>query len=133
MGLPVVFSLTIEMKKIEIPLLTNEDGHTFPMDGDCPACGVPFKITGGFAYMSGGALLIDNVSDDSCRTSKMEAFFGIGFHGNDVDVRDSVHAQIVHDLLSDQFDICFCSLQCLKDWLNQLLDTLQSELDDKRV
>jgi hypothetical protein len=125
------------MKRIEIPLLTNEDGTSFPKDGKCPLCGTAFKDARGVAYISGGALVIDKASGDSIDPStmgllKLEAFLGIGFHSGDAEVRDSVHADIVDDLLSDQFEISFCSFQCLKSWLNQLLDGLQSELTDKQ-
>ena len=120
------------MKMIDLPLMARDSGHTYPDDGNCPACGTSFKDSQGFAYISAGSLLTDAVGENSLITFKMESFFGIGFHGNDIDVRDSVHAEIIKDLSSEQFDICFCSFRCLKMWLVEVFDKLQDELDLKR-
>lgn len=120
------------MTRINLPLLAGTDRPVFPTDGNCPECGKSLITSGGVASLTGGALLVDDATGDSVDTSKLEAFFAIGFHGNDVQVRDSVNAQVVDDLQSGQFAVCFCSLACLRLWFNQVVDQLQDDLDRNR-
>jgi len=107
--------------------MSKDDHCVYPGKGVCPICGTSFSESHGLAYISCGALPIAD-SEDSSGDSGAEAFFSIGYHGDDAEVIRSVDAMIVDDLKSDQFDIQMCSLSCLRKWLNWILDGLERDL-----
>jgi hypothetical protein len=116
------------MKKIKLPVLGKNDKRPFfPADGLCPVCQTKFKGLDGIAYLCAGSILdsLKHKIDDN----EFDAFFNIGYHGKDSAVRDSANADIVNELKSDQFDLSFCSLGCIRSFLNQVIDDLEEELE----
>lgn len=107
------------MSDCPFPLLTSGDKPFYPPDGRCPVCGADFRH--GVAYLSAGALLLSDDGQDSVETSRLRAFFHIGFHGSDTEMRDSSDVPVVEGLAGGQFDLSWCSVRCMREWLLGLL------------
>ncbi len=115
---------------LTLPLLTNTDRCFWPADGFCPICGKAFAD--GFAYLSAGSLQLDQ-SGDSVNTEQLQAFFNIGFHSrSDADMKGSADIGIVNNLAGGQFDLQWCSIACMTQWLLQLLEKLEREAKNSR-
>lgn len=112
----------------KLPVLSSTDRPFFPPHGYCPVCERPF--THGFAYLSAGALLLSADGQDSIHTDRLQAFLNVGFHGVDREMRDSSDIEVVADLHGGQFDLQWCSIACMRQWLNALLD--QGELGTRK-
>jgi len=106
------------------PLLAGTDRCVYPADGHCPVCGGPF--TAGFAYLSAGALLLTADGQDSLHLDRLQAFMNVGFHGRDPDMRDSSDVTVVADLRGGQFDLQWCSVECMRQWLLGLLQQVEA-------
>lgn len=100
-------------------------------DGVCRHCAGP--IRGGLAYVEGGALLLDKSEANSIHDNRHIAFLNVGFHGVISDMSDSADIEVVKNLPGGQFDLCFCSLACLRSWFIELLDQLETGLAGQQV
>ena len=107
------------------PVLSGDEPPFYPADAVCPTCAAPF--TTGFAYFNGGALLLSRNGQNSITTDRFRAFLHVGFHGRDPDMRDSSDVTVISDLSGGQFDMNWCSVKCLREWLTRLLDRVESE------
>ena len=114
---------------IKFPIQKNDD----PDSNSCVYCGL--DIANGVAYVSGGAYYAgeNGVIGDAIKEKKGRyhlGFLNIGFHGNP----DSLSADVcvVDDVYGGQYDISFCSLDCMKQWFNCIFNKIESELDQKR-
>jgi hypothetical protein len=104
---------------MSFPVLSNSDRMFYPADGRCPVCGGDFSR--GIAYLSAGALLLSADGQDSVESDRLQAFLHLGFHGRDSDIRDSADVSVVADLHGGQFDLQWCSVGCMREWLLGLL------------
>lgn len=95
-------------------------------DARCVYCGG--SIEGGVAYLSAGALWLDDSRQNSIHHDQHLAFMHVGFHGTRSDMLDSANIDVVNDRPGGQFDLSFCSLDCLKAWFVQIIDSLQSQI-----
>lgn len=57
---------------------------------------------------------------------RFHAFLNIGFHGRESDVRDSADVTVVEDLHGGQFDLQWCSVRCMREWLLGLLQEIET-------
>jgi hypothetical protein len=92
----------------------------------CLHCGGPIK--GGVAYLSAGALWLDDELENSIHDDRHLAFMHVGYHGSRADVLDSADIEVKEDVPGGQFDLSFCSLNCLKLWFVQMVDSLESQV-----
>lgn len=115
------------MDDLRFPLLsgTSRDG-IYPTDHRCPVCGGDFS--NGFAYLSGGSLLLSKDGRNSLHIDRLRAFWHVGFHGKDPDMRDSGNWVLVDDVSGGQFDLHCCSIRCLRASLMQILDQLEASI-----
>ena len=97
----------------------------YPLDGRCPVCQSDYSR--GFAYLSGGALFLSEDGQDSIDTDRFQGFLHVGFHGKESDMSDSSGVTIVEDLHGGQFDLQWCSIRCMRKWLLDLLQKVESE------
>ncbi len=79
----------------------------------------------------GGADLLSADDGDSIQTRRLKGFLDIGFHGRDPEMRDSGGFTLVKDVPYGQFDLNWCSIECMRKTLNQLLDDLERSIADQ--
>jgi hypothetical protein len=91
-------------------------------DGRCTACGK--AIAGSFAFLEGGALFMVG-SGSSEMKDEMEGFLSIGYHGSGGE--KSATKNIVENGKCGQFELAFCSVGCLKEFLGRCVDELENE------
>lgn len=112
--------------KYRLPLLTGSDLPFFPLTrGLCPVCNSTFA--NGSAYITGGAT-VDLLAHPQLT---LTAFFSVGFHGKNPEMADSGDVEIVHDLNGGQFDIRFCSIGCLRNFLAEVVDRLVADVESR--
>jgi hypothetical protein len=102
------------------PLLSGSDRPCWPADGKCPQCGGGFDR--GFAYLSGGAVLLSKDGLNSVHTPRLQAFLHVGVHGTREDMHDSADVPLIVGLHDGQFDLNWCSVACMRTWLAALLE-----------
>ncbi len=106
------------------PILTASDRPFYPGGPRCPVCGGDFSQ--GLAYLSAGALHLTADGRNSIEPDRLQAFLHVGTHGRDSDMRDSSDIEVVADLHGGQFDLQWCSVACMRKWLLELLDEVES-------
>ena len=89
----------------------------------CPVCDAAIGAT--FAFISGGAL-----DDAAIQSEQSTGFLSIGVHGSHSGNLSEPSAQlnIFADSPLGQFEQGFCSLTCLRTFLNAAVDQLQARL-----
>jgi hypothetical protein len=93
--------------------------------GSCLHCSG--SITEGVAYISAGALLLDESLENSLHDDRSRAFMNVGLHGRHADMSDSSDVEVVSDIPGGQFDLSFCGLNCLRIWFSEIVDKLESD------
>lgn len=91
------------------------------------------------AILTGGAMLINRKTGDGGPDDRLDGFLDITWHGahtNDGGIGLSPdcfeNLSIASDVRGGQFDICFCSTKCLRDFLNHAVDTLEEKIGTPR-
>jgi hypothetical protein len=87
------------------------------------------RLHGGSAYFNFGAVIdVSDMEKKRINESIMESFCDIGYHGIRSDDKDSAMVTIKEkEIIGGQQDISFCSLVCLREWLNGIVDYLEHE------
>lgn len=100
--------------------------------GRCLACNADFD--GGIAYLSGGASLLDpsGMNDLAIPPEQHQAFLRVGFHSSSIDVSGCGDVELANDLPGGQFDLQFCTLECLKKWFLDAIEKVQSQIDESK-
>ena len=106
------------------PVLSASDRPFYPADGRCPVCRGEFSR--GVAYLSAGALLLSADGEDSMGSDRLQAFLHVGFHGRNSDMRDSADVSVVAELHGGQFDLQWCSVGCMREWLLGVLRDVEA-------
>jgi hypothetical protein len=113
---------------MKLPIIRKSQS-IFPTKALCPICKQakvfePHK----FVSLSGGACLMAKSEKDSGPDSKMEGFFNIICHGKE-GAKNNYYLvfDIVKDIIGGQFEFYFCSVSCLRKWINDLLDHVEEK------
>ena len=85
------------------------------------------------AILSAGALLIDRKNNDGGPSDNLDGFLDLTWHGahdggegKDKEIGTSL--SIARDVQGGQFDIYFCSTNCLRAFLNHCVDELEKRI-----
>lgn len=121
------------MNKMKLPLINETTKPFYPRDNKCPICSTKIGEPNTFVVLSGGAL---KKVEEGIYEGLIEDLFGfldITFHGAH-DKGKGKHKDVFiskeiakHSRLG-QFSLYFCSLQCLKKFLNNIIDEMEEEL-----
>ena len=88
------------------------------------------------AILSGGALLMDRKTDSGGMSDDLDGYLSLTWHG----AHDAGHGNnrnifktlyIAEDTRGGQFEIYFCSTQCLRAYLNFCVDQLEATILDE--
>jgi hypothetical protein len=93
----------------------------------CPVCHAPIGRT--FAFIDGGSLAED-VTEELGVPEQSTGFLSIGVHGAHSGGLNepSAHLDIFTDGSMGQFERSFCSIACLRAFLNSAVDELEARL-----
>jgi len=87
------------------------------------------------AILSGGSMLVNRRTGDGGPDDRLEGYLHVTWHGaqtNDggrgeyPDIYEYI--DIVSDVKRGQFDICFCSTKCLRNFFNHVVDKLEQKV-----
>lgn len=103
--------------KITFPIITENDDPYYPRETECPICGSDrTKLDKGFLVLNGGALQIVD-EDLSTISGDLEGFFSLIYHGKGDESSIGGGFDIVDTSLNGQFEIYFCSPDCLQTFI----------------
>jgi len=116
------------MNKINFPIINKKGKPFYPTEKKCPICNTDKStLNSEFFVLNGGALkVIDN--DHSIMSEDMEGFLSLGYHAGEKSGEKDAHLQIVECSQNGQFDIYFCSFECLQTFFNQLVVELKGKM-----
>jgi len=100
----------------------------------CPMCGKKGVFEpNSFATIDGGALRREGAS--ASMDSRMEGFFSLGWHGAHTDMKGQgekpdtwANIDLARDCADGQFEMYFCSTDCLRAFLNACVDELEKRI-----
>lgn len=122
----------------QFPLL--DSASTYPA-GEliCPSCGVrrvgePHQ----FVALVGGAMIMDRTSRSGGPSDDLDGFLSLDWHpaeeseGSAAESVSSTHPgfslPLAQGVRGGQFGFFFCSVQCLRQFLNELLDSMEARI-----
>jgi hypothetical protein len=146
---------------IKLPLLDSKSrGNYYPNDdadtsGVCPVCGASFRVTGfaeiccdtslrnkkGYSWFGDSRLPegvrqhislevgFANDDDVSPTTSQNKSSQNLKSNNEHDKIHEIVY--IVKDLVNDSFSITFCSIRCMRNFFNAVLDDFSEDFCDK--
>ena len=77
-------------------------------------------------------IVVDHDNVTTLNSMKPQAYFYVGFHGSDTEVINSENVEIVEDLISDQFSIHTCSVECMRKLFNDIFNFISTSLSNRR-
>jgi hypothetical protein len=122
--------------KINFPIITKSGKSFYPTENKCPICGADrTKLNSKFFVLNGGALKKIN-KDYSTMSDDLEGFLSLSYHSGELSRGNSTDIEIVELSQSGQFDIYFCSIECLQIFFNQIVERIKEkcgfELEKKK-
>jgi hypothetical protein len=114
---------------IELPIYKKDDYSNI---GYCVNCRLDLyaQPVSGIAYIAGGAYYAGNNDAIEKELYHCLGFLNVGFHGNPDII--STDICIVDDVSGGQYDISFCSLECMKQWFNCIIDRITLEINQRK-
>ena len=120
--------------KIKFPVITQKTKPVFPQTSACPICGKKNIFEpNSFVVINGGALKIMG-KDFLSMDDDLSGFLHVTIHGAH-DRGSGKYKEVFHsvDIVSHsqngQFDLHFCSLDCLQMFFNKIVESLASKLN----
>ena len=89
------------------------------------------------AILIGGALLMDRTNDSGRMSDDLDGFLTLTWHGaHDTGVGKDrgIYASVdlAENTRGGQFEVYFCSTNCLRSYLNFCVDELEKKIEEKR-
>lgn len=104
-------------------------------DKICPICGRTFEDAG-FAYFDAGAMHVHENGDSVVgkHKAKLKSSWSFGYHYPACEHYGAlVHMDIVDGYPGDNFTFYFCSMKCLRKWLNAILDDVEEHFQNEHI
>jgi hypothetical protein len=104
-------------------------------DRICPICGRKFEDAG-FAYFSAGADHARENGDSVVgkQRAKLVSSWNFGYHYPSFEHYGAlVSMDIVNRYPCDNFGFYFCSIGCIRKWLNAILDDVEEHLQNEHM
>ena len=125
------------MKRIAFPVIKGDITH-WPDEAECPVCGQSRVCEPhSFAGLTTGAQLMSRHEDWGGPSKDMDGFLNVYWHGahdggqgSDPDIDATVN--IVQNATGGQGELYFCSTNCMRVFLNQVVDELEYRIRELR-
>ena len=114
--------------------LPQHDAYRRNRQGECAQCGLRRVLEPhSFVHINGGALLMDRTRRSGWPDERMDGFLHLTWHGahdggRGVNRDVYVVSPIVEDERGGQFEFYFCSIRCLRRFLNDAIDRLVAQV-----
>ncbi|MCC5845476.1 MAG: hypothetical protein JJU05_14600 [Verrucomicrobia bacterium] len=118
---------------LSLPVVEGKRTH-WPEKAVCPMCAEKKVFEPhSFAVLSAGALLMDRKSDSGGMSDDLDGFLNLLWHGahdggQGGDREICCVVDIMRDVVGGQGEAYFCSIQCLRAFLNKCVDELENKV-----
>jgi len=119
---------------MKLPVINSRSAAFYPEDFKCPVCSQPLKEPNSFLVVNGGAMkrISRNFSEGVCED--LRGFLDIRFYGPTGKglgkyKNKAADREIVRNSKGGQFDLNFCSTDCLRIFVNSIIDDMEKELN----
>jgi len=125
------------VSKLKLPVC-NELTPYFPKVARCPQCKKRKVLEPhSMAILNGGAFLMDRKHDCGRMDERLDGFLNLIWHGaHDCGIGEDRDIGALVDVAKNcrggQFEIYFCSTNCLRTFLNSCVDALESEVQKQK-
>jgi hypothetical protein len=117
------------MNKIKFPIINKKSKPFYPTENKCPICGIDrTTLNSEFFVINGGALKIID-KDHSTMNDDMEGFLSLIYHAGEKSRGNGASVEIVEYSKNGQFDIYFCSFECLHTFFNRIVEELKRKIE----
>jgi len=119
--------------KMRLPTVEGRTNY-HPKKALCPWCRKHKVLEPhSFAWLAGGALLIDRKTDSGRTDENTDVYLDIGWHGahdeGEGKDRDAhVTVKLAEDVRGGCYELYFCSTLCLRSYLNFCVDELEKRV-----
>ena len=124
------------MNKMKFPIIEKTDKHShYPTEDICPICGTDrTKLDNKFFGLNGGALKKTG-RDRFVPSEDLAGFLSLFYHSGESGENDQ-YLDIVELSRNGQFEFYFCSIECLQEFFNQIIEKIKTkcgfELEKKK-
>lgn len=118
---------------MKFPMISKKTKPFFPTEKICPICKVNnTTLDSEFYVLNGGAL--EKVNKNTSMSSDiLEGFLSVQYHSGEKNKNPGVNIDIVEKSKGGQFDIYFCSTNCMRQFFNKLIDTIENETSANKL
>lgn len=111
---------------MKFPVITPKTPPYYPSDNRCPICGADrTQLDSTFIVLNGGALKeVD--SDMAVPCEGLSGFLSLTYHSHQ---DHCASVDIVEYSLDGQFELCFCSFECLQMFFAKIVSELKTRKD----
>ncbi len=110
------------------PLIENDDSYT--KEPVCPICKKKKVFEPhDFLVLSGGAFLL-NENGDSVFNANLKGFLDLCWHTHNESGK-CIQIKVVNDSTNGQFGLYFCSIECFRTFINEVLGDLERKMNDR--
>ena len=121
------------MNKIKFPIIKKKGKPFYPTENQCPICNADrTTLNSEFFVLNGGALKIID-KDHSIMSEDIEGFLSLVYHAGEKSNGNGAAVEIVEYSQNGQFDIYFCSLECLQIFFNRIIEELKRKMEINRL
>lgn len=116
---------------MNFPVIKENNKPFYPTEDICPICNADrTKLNSNFFILNGGALKKVN-EENFISTDDFVGFLNLTFHAGEDSKVSGATLDIVENSKFGQFDIYFCSTDCMRIFFNKSIDQLETKLKQK--
>ena len=112
------------VKSVRLPIYTRKKQPPL-IPRRCPGCGGSINYLAGAAYLTSASLPLANFANWWDVADRIGASLDLSFHGPPGEFEVYCNLPVVTDVQGAQFDLTFCSIRCMRSFLNVLCDQLE--------
>jgi hypothetical protein len=113
---------------MEFPVIKKSNKPFYPTESICPICNADrTKLGSSFFVLHGGALKKVN-EEFFISTDDLVGFLSLSYHPGEDSKVSGATLDIVENSRLGQFDIYFCSIDCMRAFFNKSIDKLEAKL-----
>ncbi len=119
--------------EIPFPVISKNTKMFYPSSRVCPICNTDrHSSNSGFYVLNAGAL--EEVSQETLMMSdKLKGFLKLAYHPSEDSDENGFCIDIVKDSECGQFDIYFCSTNCMRIFFNKIIDTIENKKNKHKI
>ncbi len=124
------------MKKnfeIAFPIISKETKPFYPSENICPICNTDRRLSSSEFYVLNVGALEKVSKNTSMMSDKLEGFCHISYHPGEDSEENGFKVDIVEAAKCGQFDIYFCSINCMRTFFNTIVDTVEKKQNEGKI